>query len=337
MNKWIVELYVEEATDEKYYRMAFEQRGYVIKPVSIDNVLICDAVLLFNSDNTRSIYHDILTMCEQRDIPILVVGGTEGIQHGIDVREVSFEGLQERLLGEDEHHSNPIINRLVRGLVLALTCLSILFGTYVVYRLSPHVTTETIVKDTGERMMDRYGNPVAQVWSISIIGDSVFRGSGFLVGERYLVTNAHVVDHPSSMYRLVFDKKTVNANVVALDASNDIALLRLDEDIGIEPLFFTKEEPARDSEIYAIGFPESDGKTLVSGVYEGTRIPGNKGVIYSVAFIALRKGNSGSPVLDNKGNVIGIASAVSALDADIGLIVPYDICLNYLKDYMFLP
>ena len=339
MNRWIVCLHLPQDEKEvEYYRLAFEENRYRFVEVSRDHVLICDAVLVFLRDGLMDVYGDVIGLCVERDIPMIVVNPDgmefdEGIVYPVD--EVSFEELDDLL--HEKVVEKEKDKRFVVFLFAALLFF-MAFAGYVGFRLSPRDEVVDVVEvSEEEKVMNKYGGGVVQVWSIGSFGASMYRGSGFVVDNAgYVVTNAHVVDHPSSMYRLVVEGKVVNAEVVAESGELDIALLKADVALN-GALRFVKDEPDGDSLVYAIGYPEDAGKTIVSGVYNGTRIVGSEGILYAIAFVRLKPGNSGSPVINEKGEVVGIASAMSVLDEEIGMVVGYDVCREYLKEYVFLP
>ena len=350
MNRWITDIHLSQDDSEAlYYRMAFEEKGYQMRMMTHDNLLLSDAALVFCRKELFVLpaYHQSLETCVSRGIPMILVNAERleeeqlaYLQKGTCflVGDVSFRELDLLLHPARTEKKHPVRDKLINLLFAVLTIVFVCFLISAGMRMTPlqqqPQTKETAVET---QMMERYGSCIVQVWSISTFGEDVYRGTGFLVsGDGAIVTNAHVVDHPSSTYKVVSDGLTYVAEVLASSPEKDIALMKADMHTG-QYLRFAKNDPEKGESIYVIGYPGSDGKTAVSGIYDGTRVIGSEDVLYAAAYLKLKKGNSGSPVLNAKGEVTGIASAMYVFNEDIGLLIPADICLEYLKDYIFLP
>jgi hypothetical protein len=146
---------------------------------------------------------------------------------------------------------------------------------------------------------------------------SASSGSGFAVSEDgYVVTNHHVIEGCQKV--LVHSKEqSVQAIIVTSDPQNDLALLKAD--FIPETVFpLSADRPELLQDIYVAGYPF--GKNISSSVKV------TKGIISSLTGIgnnfsniqidaALQPGNSGGPILDEKGNVVGVA--VAKLDAEL--------------------
>jgi hypothetical protein len=136
-------------------------------------------------------------------------------------------------------------------------------------------------------------------------------GSGFAVSsEGYVITNFHVVSDCQAV-DILYQGKSIPTTVIAYDAINDLALLKADfTPSAVFPI--SDRSPEILQNIYVAGFPF--GKAI-SGSVKVT-----KGIISSLVGIrnnfsnmqidaALQPGNSGGPILDEKGNVVGVAVA----------------------------
>jgi putative serine protease PepD len=144
-------------------------------------------------------------------------------------------------------------------------------------------------------------------------------GSGFVVSsDGKIITNEHVVDGASAVtVKLGTGGQTLSAQVVAADASKDLALLKVDGtnlkhlDLGDSSSLQVGDN------VYAIGNPYGLDHTLTSGIVsalnreiqapDGTPITG---AIQTDA--ALNPGNSGGPLLDGNGQVIGVNSQIAS-------------------------
>lgn len=348
MNHWITAVYNEESAQEaSFYRRAFQERGYrwITDPAK-DTLLLSDAAVFIWSDGLRADpqTQEFLSLCRQRKIPVLFVhyeqSGMPADDQIMDAGKISFEELEHVL---EETKGFPTEKRDMKkdrrqnvfATVLVFIAAVFLFGF--LSRLLPPVSSGYPAENVreSEQILERYGNSVVQVWTIGSFGDSVFRGTGFAVTQDgYIVTNAHVVDHPSSRYRIVADQETMEAELTAVSEDQDIALLKVS---GYFPryLSFDAGEKEYGYLLYAVGFPENKRKTAAEGYYLKERIENGKGR-YEVIVMDLKPGNSGSPVIGQDGKVAGIAAAVSKENEEIGFMVPADVCLDFLKDKIFL-
>ncbi|HEX9890393.1 MAG TPA: MarP family serine protease [Nitriliruptorales bacterium] len=143
-------------------------------------------------------------------------------------------------------------------------------------------------------------------------------GSGWAAAPDTIVTNAHVVAGTSSIQVRRPDGRVLPATVVVFDDRRDVAVLQVD-DLGQEPLAMAEPQPGSDA--VEVGYPGgqnepraaparvSDVRTTV-----GRDIYGSDRTEREVVFLAasLRKGDSGAPVADVQGAVVGTVFAIAA-------------------------
>jgi S1-C subfamily serine protease len=144
-------------------------------------------------------------------------------------------------------------------------------------------------------------------------------GSGFVIDDDGLIlTNAHVVEAATSIQVTFSDKHTVSATPVGKDPDTDLALLRVDPDgLDLHPLELGDSKTVQVGDpTVAIGNPFGLERTLTTGVVSALqrRLEAPSGftidnVIQTDA--ALNPGNSGGPLLDSRGRVIGINSQIA--------------------------
>lgn len=163
-------------------------------------------------------------------------------------------------------------------------------------------------------------------------------GTGFFVSaDGYLVTNRHVVDQEGVEYSVVtHDGETYDVEVVAKDPTLDVAVLKVTADVDFPFLTFADIENLRLGEsVIAIGnalaeFPNSVSVGVVSGLsrdivaQNGWRSTESlEGVIQTDA--AINRGNSGGPLLNTNGEVIGVNVAVAGSGENIGFALPSNV------------
>ncbi len=163
-------------------------------------------------------------------------------------------------------------------------------------------------------------------------------GSGFLIDdEGHIITNNHVIEGVSSVSVTLSDGTEIDASVLGTDPVDDIALLRVDpaDVAGIEPLTLADSDNLLPGQLaIAIGSPFGLEGSITVGVISGLdrSLTGDDGrpivgVIQTDA--ALNPGNSGGPLLNSSGEVIGINTAIEGQLADG---VGYSVPINTVKD-----
>lgn len=139
-----------------------------------------------------------------------------------------------------------------------------------------------------------------------------FGGTGFaLSANGYVLTNYHVVKDADSVYVQNADGESFKVKQVYVDPAFDIAVLQI-TDTAFKPLAslpytFKKSGSDLGEDVYTIGFPRDDQVVNRGYVSSLTGYAGDT-VAYQVD-ISVNPGNSGGPLLDNRGNVVGIINA----------------------------
>ena len=143
-------------------------------------------------------------------------------------------------------------------------------------------------------------------------------GTGFVVSpDGYLVTNDHVVEGASSVEVAVGDAARQPAKVIGVDASTDLALLKIDAgDKQLPTLTLGDSDAVKVGDAsFAIGTPYGLSSTLTTGVISALDRSITSPNGYAIANVlqtdaALNPGNSGGPLLDASGTVIGVNSQI---------------------------
>ena len=156
--------------------------------------------------------------------------------------------------------------------------------------------------------------------------ENVSTGSGFVLDETgHILTNAHVVASSTDVRVSFSDHRTVNARVIGKDPDTDLAVLAVNpKDAKLHPLELGDSSSVRVGDpTVAIGNPFGLERTLTTGVVSALqrRITAPSGfaiedVIQTDA--ALNPGNSGGPLLDATGRVIGVNSQIASGDGSSG-------------------
>ena len=140
-------------------------------------------------------------------------------------------------------------------------------------------------------------------------------GSGFIISsDGLIVTNNHVIDNADEIKILLSDEREFNAKVVGRDSKTDIALLKVDPN-GIDLPFveFGNSENLRVGDwVLAVGNPFGLGGSVTAGIVSarGREIGQGQYDDFIQTDASINRGNSGGPLFDMEGNVIGINTAI---------------------------
>ncbi len=144
-------------------------------------------------------------------------------------------------------------------------------------------------------------------------------GAGFFVdAEGHIVTNAHIVDMDGDVTVTLHDGRTLDATVLGSSRADDLAILRVDPDLAsdIEPLRLADSDRVTPGQLaIAIGSPYENPNSVTVGVVSGkgrSQVGSlNRPIPEMIQTdAALNPGNSGGPLLNSRGEAIGVVSAV---------------------------
>jgi len=202
-------------------------------------------------------------------------------------------------------------------------------------------------EQTNVDIYDRLSPGVVNITSTSYTYDFFYQaipqsgsGSGVVLdGDGHIVTNYHVIENAvenAVRYRTapeievtLADQSRHQATVVGVDPSNDLAVIRVDSpDIDWTPVPFGSVEGLRvGQKVLAIGNPFGLDRTLTTGIIsslgraiEATNGRIIEGIIQTDA--AINPGNSGGPLLNTRGEIIGINTAIVSGASGVGFAVP---------------
>ena len=154
-------------------------------------------------------------------------------------------------------------------------------------------------------------------------GTQISRGSGFFISQNLIITNRHVIEKSSRVVvQLVNGKKFTANGVVAVDGEGDLAVLQVDilPESAI-PLIIAPETPQEGESILVIGNPYGLEGSVSNGIVSAVReFPGYGKIIQITA--AISPGSSGSPVVNMRGQVIGVATLQAAEGQSLNFAVP---------------
>jgi serine protease Do len=166
-----------------------------------------------------------------------------------------------------------------------------------------------------EDMFKEFGTPQER--------KSAALGSGFIIDEKgIVVTNNHVIQDAEDIIVRINDDREFNAKVIGADPLSDIAVLKLDTKEKFTPVKFGNSDNARIGDwVIAIGNPFGLGGTVTSGIISArNRALGlSRYEDYIQTDASINSGNSGGPLFDMNGDVIGINTAILGRSGSIGI------------------
>ena len=160
-------------------------------------------------------------------------------------------------------------------------------------------------------------------------------GSGFFVGNNgYLLTNAHVVGDSKSVQIITSSGMEIEGQVIRKNKSRDVSLIKVPLKIT-NSLYLKFQIPDIASDVYAAGTPidEALKTTVTKGIISNIRVDNASGLKFIQADASISPGNSGGPLFDKFGNVIGISVAKYNTNSaeGLGLFIPLQDAFNSIK------
>ena len=167
--------------------------------------------------------------------------------------------------------------------------------------------------------------------SVFVVYSGNSLGSGFAIGENCIVTNAHVIENVHSITLTSYEGDKYTASLLGIDEDKDIAVLVI-KDASFPYLKMANLSTVKiGDDIYAIGAPKGMAYTLTKGTVSAKeRIVENESFIQIDA--AINEGNSGGPLLNDAGEVLGMNTMKMTDSEGIGLAIPADRIASTLKE-----
>src|SRR6476659_4163896 len=170
-------------------------------------------------------------------------------------------------------------------------------------------------------------------------GEGVSFGTGFLIsGDGYVLTNHHVVDGASEVTVRLSDRREFKAKVVGSDEQSDVALLKIAA-TGLPSLRMGDSRQLRPGQwVVAIGSPfgldHSVTAGIVSAVGRANPYANQQYVPFIQTDVAINRGNSGGPLLNTRGEVVGINSQIFSNSGGymgVSFAIPIDVAMSAVK------
>jgi len=164
------------------------------------------------------------------------------------------------------------------------------------------------------------------------------KGSGFIVDgkEGYILTNNHVVEGADKITATLMDGRTVDAELIGRDPTFDLAVIQIKAD-KLPALALGDSDAAEVGEwVVAIGNPHGFENTVTAGIISAKNRTLQAADVNFQGFMqtdaAINPGNSGGPLINLKGEVVGINTAIVPYAQGIGFAVPVNMAKQIMND-----
>jgi len=159
-------------------------------------------------------------------------------------------------------------------------------------------------------------------------------GSGFIIDkDGYIVTNNHVIDNADKIVVILNDEKEFEAQIVGRDKNTDLALIKIESNHNLPVLGFGNSDALKVGQwVVAIGNPFGLEQTVTAGIVsaKGRVIGSGPYDDFIQTDASINPGNSGGPLLNMKGEVVGINTAIVAGGQGIGFAIPVNLAKNII-------
>lgn len=164
-------------------------------------------------------------------------------------------------------------------------------------------------------------------------------GSGFIISaDGYVLTNHHVIDGSNKVVVHLADRRELVAKVVGSDASTDVAVLKINAN-NLPALAIGNSQAVKPGQwVVAIGSPFGFDHSVTAGIISALGRPSIDGTQRYVPFIqtdvAINQGNSGGPLLNTRGEVIGINSQIFSNSGGymgLSFAIPIQVAMNAVE------
>ena len=167
-------------------------------------------------------------------------------------------------------------------------------------------------------------------------GTSISCGTAFFITKNYLLTNSHIfnsnLNYSNNKKYYLRNKKTKLLelmNLVKNDPINDLALFKK-EKFASSALILSKKDVKTGQKCYTIGNSLGEGLTIYDGIISDSKreVDGKQYILFNST---ITNGNSGGPLLNENGEVIGVATLKNGNSVGMSYAIPINIILKFLK------
>jgi len=183
--------------------------------------------------------------------------------------------------------------------------------------------------------VERFGEGVVLISTPSGLG------SGFIIDDAngYVVTNYHVIEQERNIAVTIYSKrgselqkvKKEQVKIIAINPWLDLALLRIEDldDTKLTKVYLGDSDAVLSGDpVFAIGNPHGLDRTVSEGIISTKRNWGSSGMLYLQTTAAVNPGNSGGPLFNDRGEVVGVTNMIRVNSEGLNFAIP----INHVKD-----
>jgi len=191
---------------------------------------------------------------------------------------------------------------------------------------------------TVKELAEKYGE------SVVLVQTPAGLGSGFLINKRgYCVTNYHVIERETRIAITIFHKapdgeferrRIDDVRILALNPVFDLALLQVtkQDDFEFRSVFLAADDDYQEGEVvFAIGSPHGLERSVSRGIVS-SRNRNLEGLIYIQTTAQLNPGNSGGPLFNRRGQVVGVTNMKLPFGEGLGFAIPVAYVRHFLRN-----
>lgn len=148
-------------------------------------------------------------------------------------------------------------------------------------------------------------------------------GTAWMLDEKYAVTNRHVIEGATDIALTAYNGEEFGVKSSVLDRDSDLALITIDGTFP-EAAIIGDSEPGLANELTVAGYPEGEALHVVTGPYRGLvsdDVGTSEDLVYQIMVVA-KPGNSGSPVANDDGEVVGVLYAADSSSTAYAVSLP---------------
>jgi serine protease Do len=210
------------------------------------------------------------------------------------------------------------------------------------------VNVSTVTKVNGQQIVSPFGNSDQFNEFFNYLNQDQQQktykqkgmGTGFIIDrEGYILTNNHVVEGADEITVTLSDEKKYKAKVIGLDSATDLALIKIEGAKDLSPLTMGDSDQIEVGDwVIAIGNPFGLDRTVTAGIVSAKERRNSELNTTYQNYIqtdaSINQGNSGGPLMDTNGEVIGINSAIIASQSGGSVGIGFAIPINMAKELL---
>jgi serine protease Do len=191
-------------------------------------------------------------------------------------------------------------------------------------------TTATVLAEPSAKTIDQVKRGVVSIATFDRDGKPLLLGGGFFVQSNRLVTSIHVLKGASRATIRTFDGQSYSIEgIVALNEDNDLALLQTNPAPNVSPLSLARNVASEGEQVTLISALEDTSWKVSSGITDNLWYIQGAGEYLRIT-AEIRHGNSGSPIVNDEGEVVAVAALHIEGNDELSFAVPGEILRSLL-------